>query len=167
VKKVHIEPLPKSRHGVLSYIDRAAFQPSVLEVALRPDGIHVTREVAHEDEPVVPDGSDEIDVPFLLQHIELVTVPFDPAEHAFYVLHAAIAKVVERGREPHAILTPGRMVFSAWLGLKLPAGKKFFGIPLIAVNPMHTNNRIVVLGTPPHSLFLTSADVGVTVDLGV
>lgn len=166
MKKVHIEPLPKSRHGILTYIDRAAFQPNVLEVALRPDGIYVTRDVVSEDEPVVPVGSNEIDLPFLLQSIDLITHPFNPEEPAFLALYSAVSALLERGREPFAILVPGRAVFSAWLGLPKVV-KKFFGYPVIPANPIETNNRVIVLGTPPNSIFVTSADVGVAVDLGV
>lgn len=170
MKKVYIEqPLPRTRHGILSFIDRAAFQKNVLEVALRPDGIYVTREVANEDEEVVPAGSNDIDIPFLLAHIEMITVPFDPAAHAFYVLHQAVETVYSKGREPFALLVPGYAIFDAWLGIPSTKSKnrKFFGLSVISVPPLVTNNRVVVLGAPSNSIFLTHSDVGVAVDLGV
>lgn len=169
MKKVHIEPLPKSRHGILSFIDRAAFQPNVLEVALRPDGIHVTREVAYEEDQVIPSGTHDVDIPFVLQNIELVSVPFDPTQIAMYTLHAAVTEISRRGHEVYAIVVPGIELFEAWMGIPAITGKnkKFFGIPFISAKPIDTNNRVVVLGTPPNSIFLSSAVIGVAVDLGV
>jgi hypothetical protein len=166
VRRTHVEPLPRSRHGILSYIDRAAFQPHVLEVALRPDGIHVTREVGDKDEPVVPTGSDEIDIEFLLSRLELVTRPISSAP-LYTELHAANVELLGRGREAHAIFIPGYDVFEERLGVPMQKNKKFFGISVIAVNPLHVNNQAIVVGTPPSSLFLTSADLGVVVDLGL
>lgn len=177
MKRTHFEPFPKTGMlGTLHYVRRALSQPSVQKVEITARGIEVVREMDDADAPVVPGGVDDLDIGYILDRVELKSYPFDPEEHAMYVLYGAMREIQKTRREVHAIVAPGWPVFAAWLGLE--AMKRFdikteeppqavFGAKIVFVAPSITNDRVIVLGAPPNSLFLSDTDMAVAVDLGV
>lgn len=166
--RVHVEALPRSMPAVLSYVRRALSQPNVQEVEITATGISVTRKMEDELAPVVPTGSDDVDINFLLNHVEIVPYRFDPKEHAVYSLYGAMKLLQERKRSVFGIVAPGWPLFSAWLGVEAKEPSETnFGHKTYYVSPLVTNERVVVLGAPLNSIFLTDVDCGVALDLGV
>jgi hypothetical protein len=169
MKRLHTEPLPKSMSALLLYIKRALSQPKVQEVVITEKGILVSREMVDEQEPVVPEGQNEVDYTFLLNHIEIEQHRFDPTEHGIYALYGATRALVEKKLITFELVVPGWPLFAAWLGVeetKQPP-THIFGIKTTYVSPLVTNERVVVLGAPPSSLFLTDVTFGMAIDLGV
>lgn len=172
MKRTHIEPLPKGEESLrktLQFVQRALTQPKVQKIEISSKGIEVVRDMTSEEEPVVPVGSDDVDVSFLLGNIELASHAFDPKQHPVYALHAATQMVLEKKRDVFAIVAPGWPLLAAWLGVDGPSSppKALFGTKLVYVPSGVTNDRVVVLGAKSSSLFLSDVDFGVAVDLGV
>lgn len=170
MKRTHMEPLPRQDplRGTLRFVQRALTQTNVQRVEITARGIEVEREM-EDDSPVVPDGSNDVDMNFLLARIELLTHPFDPKEHPVYALYGAAHRLEELNLTLHAVVAPSWPLFSAWLGIETTPTppKTVFGMPLVVAGPNTTNGRVVLLGAPPQSLFRTDVSLGIAVDLGV
>lgn len=169
MKRLHTEPLPKDMSALLHYIKRALSQPLVQEITITEKGILVSREMSDEQSSVVPEGNNEVDHTFLLTHIEIEQYPFDPKEHGIYALYNATQKLAEKKLITFELFVPGWPLFSAWLGVEeiKPPPTHIFGIKTTYVSPLVTNERVIVLGAPPSSLFLTDVTFGLAIDLGV
>ncbi len=168
MKRSHLEPLPKSGvSGVLQYVQRALMQTGIQEVLINTSGISVTREMPEEEEAVVPAGSNEVDVDFLLTHVELLTHPFNPEEHGTAALFGAAQQLSKKGCEPRWLVAPGWPLLSAWLGVAPELPKTVYGFQLVVVAANRTNGRVVLLGAPPRRMFMSDATHGITIDLGV
>ncbi len=166
----HLEPLPKTGIvGILQFVRRALAQTKVQKVEISKRGIEVVREMPDDESPIVPDGTDDIDVGYLLGSIELASYAFNPKEHPLYALHGATQAVLAKDRDVHAIVTPGWPMMAAWLGVETPTAppRSIFGTKLVYVQSGITNDRVIVLGSKPNSIFLSDVDFGVAVDIGV
>mgnify|MGYP001191674742 CR=1 FL=1 len=80
-KKLRIAdlPIPRTAEGVIALVKRISELSSVMEVRITPSGVSVTRAMASEDDPVVPEvdnAADDPDFDFILEHVELVQAPF-------------------------------------------------------------------------------------------
>lgn len=168
MKRSHLEPLPKSGVlGVLHYVQRALVLPGMQEVSITPQGISVTREMAEDDE-VVPGVTNDVDVDFLLSHVELLTHPFSPEEHGTAALFAAGQALGKIGCEARWLIAPSWPLVAAWLGVELEVPPKLvYGFSLKLAPSGSTNGRVVLLGSPPRRMFLSDATFGVAIDLGV
>jgi hypothetical protein len=157
--------------SVLRYVRRALTTPKVQRVEISMKGITVEREMPPEaaDDPVVPVGSDDIDIGYLLGTIELLSHPFDPKQHAMYALYAGSQTLATKGRELFAVVAPGWPLFAAWLGVEATKDvpKFIFGTKLLIVPSNVTNERVVLLGAKASALFVSDADLGIAIDLGV
>lgn len=162
-------PGPDRMSNILLYVRRALTQPAVQKVEITPKGIEVVREMDSPDDPVVPVGVDSVDMAFLLDHVEMTPYPFNPEEHPMYVLYGAMREIHKTRRKVHTIVAPGWPMFAAWLGVE--ADKEpptdIFGAKVAFVPSTITNDRVVILGAPHISLFLSDVDMAVAVDLGV
>lgn len=176
MKRLHVEPLPPQGTetmipSVLRYVRRALSTPKVQRVEISMKGITVEREMPPEaaDDPVVPAGSDDVDVAYLLSNIELLSHPFDPKQHAMYALYEGSGALMARGRELYAVVAPGWPLFAAWLGVEATkeVPKFIFGTKLVIVPSNVTNERVVLLGAKASAIFLSDADLGIAIDLGV
>jgi len=169
MKRLHTEPLPNTMSALLQYVKRAVSQPKVHEVVITEKGILVSREMADEQTPVVPEGQNEVDHTFLLNHLEIEQYPFNPKEHGIYTLYGATQKMSEKKLLTFELVVPGWPLFAAWLGVEetQQPPTHVFGIKTAYVSPLVTNERVIVLGAPPSSLFLTDVTFGLAIDLGV
>lgn len=171
MRRNHVEPLPKDGNIIrmLQFVRRALDQQQVLKVEITPKGVEVVREMSNGDEPVVPNGTDDVDISFVLERTEVSAVPFSPERHPLYTLFEATKIVNQKDREVFAIVAPGWPMLAAWLGVeetKQPP-QAIFGTRVLYVPAGTTNDRIVVLGARPGSMFLSDVDTAVAVDLGV
>lgn len=172
MKRMHMEPLPAQGGDVvasaLRYVRRAMTTPKVHRIEISPKGILVEREMSDPDEPVVPGGTNEVDIGFLVSSIDIMALPFDPKQHGMYALYAAALAAGEKGREVFTLAVPGWPLFAAWLGVdEAPQPKTVLGMHLTVVPSNVTNGRVVMLCAKPSSLFLSDVDYGVAIDLGV
>ncbi len=172
MKRTHVEPLPASGDrvsGTLLYVRRVLRLSGVHKVEITPKGIEVVREMTAEEEPVVPSGTNDVDMDFLLTNIDMEAYPFDPNEHPIYTLYGATARLTKRGYELYEILVPSWPLFAAWLGVEQTAEtpQTVFGSRLLVVPPATTNERVVLLGARAPALFLSDVELGITIDLGV
>lgn len=172
MKRMHIEPLPpagpRMLNSVLAVVRRALTQPKVQRIEISLKGIEVEREMEDPDEPVIPPGGD-VDGGYLIERIKMLAHPYKPEEHAVYALYGATALVEQADREVFAVMVPGWPLFAAWLGVDVGkvAPRTAFGLKMMYVPTSVTNDRIILLGAPPTSLFLSDVDLGVAIDIGV
>lgn len=167
MKRTQLELLPKGGvPSVLQFVQRALTQSGVQEVSISAKGILVTREMPEDEEFVVPPGS-EVDIDFLLSHIELRAYTYRPDEHGTAALFGAAQMLSKLGREPRWLVAPGWPLVSAWLGVESEPPKTVYGFQLVVVPSSRTNGRVVLLGAPPHRMFMSDATHGVSLDLGV
>lgn len=168
MKRTHLEPLPKAGVlGVLHFVQRALGQTGVQEVSISAKGIEVVREMPEVEEEVVPGGSNDVDVDFLLAHIELLAFPYVPEEHGTAALFGAAQMLSKAGREARWMVAPGWPLVSAWLGIEPELPKTVYGFQLIVVAPARTNGRVVLLGAPAQRMFMSDVTHGVSIDIGV
>lgn len=171
MKRLHMEPLPSSDPipSVLRFVSRAMGTSKVQRIEISPKGVLVEREMSDPDEPVVAGGTDDVDHAFLLnQRINLMALPFDPEQHAVYALYDAAKMLEKEDREVFSILVPSWPLFAAWLGVEEGTPPKaVFGMKMALVPKNITNERVILLGAKPMSIFLSDVDMGVAIDLGV
>lgn len=170
MKKAHHEPLPKAGiPGVLRYVQRALVQTGIQEIVIDAKGIAVTRELPEDFEEVVPSGSNEPDIEFLLSRVDLHAYRFEPEEHGTSALFRATQALTATGCEARWLLAPGLNILMAWLGLEdlgaVP--KTIYGFQLKVVAPAVVNERVILLGAPAGCLFMSDATDGIAIDLGV
>lgn len=168
MKRTHLEPLPKAGvPGVLQFVQRALGQSGVQTVSISAQGIEVVREMPEVEDEVVPGGSNDVDIDFLLARAELLPYPFTPDEHGTAALFGAAQVLSKAGREARWMIAPGWPLVSAWLGVEPELPKTVYGFQLIVVAPARTNGRVALLGAPAQRMFMSDATHGVFIDIGV
>lgn len=171
MNRTSIQPLPTgptSNAELLRYLRRVLSVPAIQRIEISPKGVLVERVMDNADDPVVPDGTDDVDIAGVLMRTEITAHPFDPKEHAMYALLSA-SQTVTKSRELYAVVAPGWPLLSAWLGVETTKEppKTIFGTKLFLVPSSVTNGRVVLLGAKAPAMFLTDVDMGVAIDLGV
>jgi hypothetical protein len=170
MRKTHVEPVPPAggHEFVLDYLRRAISTPGVQEIHVTSAGILVVGEVQGQDDEVVPEGTDEVDVPFLLERLELVTHPYTAGEHGTASLFHASQRIVSAGLAPYWVLVPGLKIAAAWLGVRGAADiSTIYGIKPRVEDMRTLNGRVILLGSPKNHLSISDATLGVCIDLGV
>lgn len=169
MRRTHLQAIPAGGGipYVLRFTERAMTQPGVQEIHITAKGVEVTREMEEADAPVVDVGGD-IDLDFLLDHIELSTAPFDPARHGTEVLFLAAQRLLaQRKVTARWIVIPSWRLVSAWLGFEeCEPPKMVWGLEAVYVAPSVTNGRVILLGAPRHKNWLSDTCAGIAVDMG-
>lgn len=169
MKRTHLEPIPKGGVGpTLQIVRRAIVQPGVQEVRISTRGVEVVREMGDDDGDVLPRGSDDVDIDFLLEKLDLAMHPYREDEHGTAALFAACEAIHARKLFPRWILLPGWPLVAAWLGVEAKsAPRTLYGLQTHFVQSAQVNGRAVLLGSPEHYYHLSDAVAGITIDLGV
>lgn len=153
---------------VLGLVKRALGAKDVQSFSITQKGITVVQVVEEGEDITIFQGSDEIDFAQLLATLELQTQPYDAAQHGMHALYAATRSILERRCTPCCVLAPSWGLLSAWLDI--PKTEKppthIFGMRIYFVGEA-TNDRAIVLGSPPNLDFVSDATVAIAIDMGV
>lgn len=148
--------------------------PHLLELKVTPNGLDVMRH-SLEGEPVVPESLVELargleaplpDLPFLLGHIEVEELPFDPTRHPLHTLMGMFDAVSLRNLYPVCWFVREGDSLDAFLAL--PVGTKpavFLGQPVYYVTSEELPEaRMLLVGARTRQAI--DATYGITADIG-
>lgn len=168
--RTHNEPINgKTPEDVLAFIKEVMGLSNVHEISITSEGIVVRRDVESEREDVLPSKETRktVDVAHLLSKIQLIPWPLDVEKHPYTVIHEVTGKLSQDGYHPTAVLVGehDRELFSAWMGYEDFTSEYLFGLRVVYWDSNAPDERIIVLGMPTASGYVSEAVIGVVVDL--
>ncbi len=167
-KMVAVPLAGKKLRDVLLLARRVLQMKDLQSFSVTPKNIEITR-LTEQDEPVVDEGTDDLDAAQLIERLHLETHPFNPEEHGMHALFGAVQQVESMKAIPTWIFAPSWGLLAAWLDIpKTPVPPVFiFGLRLVIVPTQSTNGRVLVVGASVNLDFLSDATTAVAVDMGV
>lgn len=142
-------------------------------VEVTSSGIKIERHV-HEGEPALPaslsgllQGTEPLDpdLPFLLQHVVVEQMPFNPERHILHTLIELFEVLKRRQLNIVALYVAAGDELAAALGLATGTDiPRLFGVPIYYVAEGIDPGHLLAVGSP--TPFIVDATTGVVADLG-
>lgn len=166
--RTHSEPLPKGVDRVVSLFKRAMQLNNVVRVEVTADEFIVTRQMDNEEDPVLPKTETKLDVDleYLLGHVELTEAAFTPDTHPYLNLTNATERLTNNRLKISGLLAPRGDTFSDFFGLaehSMP--ETFLGMRVIYHENEKYPDKLLVLGGP--TVYFNDASHGVIIDMGI
>jgi hypothetical protein len=165
--RTHTEPLPRSLEELVALFKKAIQLPHVEEVRVTSKTFELRRLVADREEVFPKDTEvlDEFDPEFVLSHIELDELPFDPERHPYHNAEIAMRMITSRGYQPRFLVAPEGPWVAAYFDLpEEPPPTHVFGMKVIHDTSDAYHEKLVVIGC--NGPYITDAVYGVIIDIG-